>query len=277
MKIVNCGYDYVHEKGFEVNRPYGSGDYMLLLLRSATRHNIGGEWVTDGGDSVIIYKKGTPHHYFGEDKLVNDWVHFEVNDGESSLFRELGLPFETFIHLTSVSKLSSIIRRMSQEFYSSSKHSGESSELYLRLFLLKLSELMLLDGEQTNSSEIYHRFSKLRDRIYANPQIRWSVGELSSELSFSLSYFQHKWREFFGTSAKRDITAARMEYAKYLLFSTTYGVSTVSAMCGYENDVHFMRAFKQQTGQTPTEYRLENLHAESLNEAKKKHHFAEHK
>ena len=136
---------------------------------------------------------------------------------------------------------------------------------------------MRLDGKGIDSTEMYQRFSKLRDRIYANPQTRWSVSELSAELSFSLSYFQHKWREFFGTSAKRDITAARIEYAKYLLFSTTYGVSTVSAMCGYENDVHFMRAFKQQTGQTPTEYRLENLHAESLNEAKKKHHFSERK
>ena len=46
-----------------------------------------------------------------------------------------------------------------------------------------------------------------------------------------------------------------MSHAKLLLSSTKIPVSAISEQCGYNNDVHFMRQFKNYTGLTPTEYR----------------------
>ena len=277
MRIVNCGYGYTHDAEFEVNRPRGSGDYMLLLLHSPTVHYLNGEFVTDSGSSVIIYRKGTPQIYRGSPELVNDWVHFEMDEGEDSILSELNIPEERFIHLESVSKLSSIIRRMCQENYSGAKHSERSSELYLRLFFYKLSDLMNVSGTVGDLSELYLRLSKVREKIYFNPQSIGSVTEIAREASVSLSYLQHKWREFFGVSAKNDITFARIEYAKYLLFSTSYGIGSIAKMSGYDNDVHFMRTFKQHTGQTPSEYRRDNASTDGLRAAMKKHNFKEKK
>ena len=53
-----------------------------------------------------------------------------------------------------------------------------------------------------------------------------------------------------------DVLQRRIEYAKYLLSSTDFTIYSISTMCGYANDVHFMRLFKKATGTTPSEYRI---------------------
>ena len=52
-----------------------------------------------------------------------------------------------------------------------------------------------------------------------------------------------------------EVLLGRIEYAKYLLSSTDFTVYSISDMCGYANDVHFMRLFKKVTGTTPSKYR----------------------
>ena len=258
MRIVNCGYDYKHDAKFEINRPNGSGDYMLLLLRSPTVHYLEGQFVKDSGNSVIIYKRGTPQLYRGEPELINDWVHFELLPSENAIFDELGIPLEKFIRIDGVHKLSSILRHMCEEAYSGSENSARSSALYLDLFLYKLSDLMTMLNSAGESTELYRKLSAIRENIYSNPQIIRSVTNIACEASVSLSYLQHKWREFFGVNIGYDITSSRIEYAKYLLFSTSYNINIVANMCGYESDVHFMRTFKKHTSQTPSQYRKEN-------------------
>ena len=56
-------------------------------------------------------------------------------------------------------------------------------------------------------------------------------------------------------SAQGDTTDDLIEKAKEILSETGCTVSQVAAMCGYENDEHFMRQFKKIVGVTPTVYR----------------------
>ena len=46
-----------------------------------------------------------------------------------------------------------------------------------------------------------------------------------------------------------------MNAARYYLQHTELTVREIAALCGYENDVVFMRLFKGRVGVTPTEYR----------------------
>ena len=80
MKIVNCGYDNHHSPDFTINRPSGSGDYLLLIIRSPAFFIIDNiEYCTDG-NSVILFKKGTPQVYGAKNaEYINDWVHFEAD------------------------------------------------------------------------------------------------------------------------------------------------------------------------------------------------------
>ena len=101
----------------------------------------------------------------------------------------------------------------------------------------------------------YDSFCKLRNDIRLAPQKHWTIDEISKKLSLSRSYVQHLYKIFFNTSIISDIQTHRMEYAKYLLSATEMTVSGVSHLCGYDNDVHFMRTFKKATNMTPSEFR----------------------
>ena len=74
-------------------------------------------------------------------------------------------------------------------------------------------------------------------------------------MNLSRSYVQHLYKSFFNKSIISDITQSRIEHAKYLLSSTDMTVSCISSICGYNNDVHFMRIFKKEMGVTPSGYR----------------------
>jgi AraC family transcriptional regulator of arabinose operon len=52
-----------------------------------------------------------------------------------------------------------------------------------------------------------------------------------------------------------DVISSKIEKAKEVLTGTTCTVNQVAAMCGYDNEEHFMRQFKKIVGMTPTAYR----------------------
>jgi len=78
---------------------------------------------------------------------------------------------------------------------------------------------------------------------------------MAADVSMSRSYFQHIYREVFGVSCMTDVISGKIEKAKEILSETACTVSQVAAMCGYENEEHFMRQFKKIVGVTPTGYR----------------------
>ncbi len=40
--------------------------------------------------------------------------------------------------------------------------------------------------------------------------------------------------------------------------TTEMSVHALASFCGYENELHFMRQFKKQTGLSPSQYRAQN-------------------
>lgn len=267
MIINNCGYDYRHDNAFSINRPYGSGDYMLLVLRSSAWFLLNGERITTNGSAVIIFEKGYKQLYGALDnEYINDWVHFDATDEEIQFLKAKGIRFNEIIELHTVSHLTDIIRNMCREKYSDNVNSENSALLYFDLFFNKLHDLTNIN-EKYDKPSLFEKISKIRREIYNNPQDNRTVKEMADSIYISISYFQHSYKEFFGVGVKQDITNARIEHAKHLLFSTDYSIANVSKMCGYENDVHFMRQFKRYVGVTPTGYRLNSIISEQKVEA----------
>lgn len=258
MRIVNCGYEYRHSEAFHINRPKGSGDNIILVVRSRAYFTFNGKKEFVEPNTVVLFKQGEPQIYGAwEGEYVNDWVHFEAKSEELEYISGLGIQFGIPIALKDASPLSKLILNMFSELYSQNRNSEASAQAYLHLLLLKISDLR---AEKTECfaglhPEIQKELEKLRNEMFLFPEREWTVERASKMVSVSQSYFQHKYKSRFGVSFISDLTAARMERAKYLLVSTEYTVVTVSELCGYHSGEHFMRAFKSLFGITPTEYR----------------------
>jgi AraC family transcriptional regulator of arabinose operon len=111
MKIINAGFDYKHPKDFKLLRPNGSGDYVLLILRSPAFFVFENKTYHTRGNSVIIYKLGTPQIYGAhETEFINDWIHFELSQDEVQYLQKLEIPFDTLMEFQSVNALSREIK-----------------------------------------------------------------------------------------------------------------------------------------------------------------------
>lgn len=275
MKIVNVGYKYRHPSGFCINRPYGSGDFLLLIIRTEAFMYLNGNRTTVPPNSAVILQKGTPQHYGSlGGEYVNDWIHFEIDEADRPFLFELGVPFDTVIPLYKIAELSSLIQNIFSELYSKNLHKNAAMQRYFELILLKLSENISPQSAE-HEHPYYEAFCKLRNEIRLTPQSRWTIDEISQRLHLSRSYTQHLYKLFFDTSIISDVQGQRMEHAKYLLSATDMTVTDISMSCGYDNDVHFMRVFKKEAGMTPSQFRAQlGVSASEVKQSKSKPPFS---
>lgn len=255
MRINNIGYDHCHDADFRIDRPDGSGDHLALLLKTPAVFTFDGKDIQTEANSVIIYRKGTPQYYRASGSVfANDWFHFELDEDEYALFDSADIPFDKVKKLESLDELSAMIRNMSYENYSSNTYKVDSTELYMKLFFLKLSEKLHSRTDTVNGS--YHeKMSLIRSKIYNMPYNDWKIDGLAHELAMSRSYFQHLYKQIFGISAMNDVIRSRTAHAKYLLSTTDIPVNRIAEMCGYTNEYHFIRQFRSKTDMTPSVYR----------------------
>jgi AraC-like DNA-binding protein len=79
---------------------------------------------------------------------------------------------------------------------------------------------------------------------------------LARQSHISEVYFRKLFKEECGLSPKQYIQQLRINKAKELLRSGYLTVSAISEIVGYSGIYHFSKAFKAQTGYSPTEYQI---------------------
>lgn len=253
MNIKKMGYHHTHDTAFHIDRPLGSGDWLLLLVFTPSRLVLNSTEHVTTEPYFILYDNGTPQHYGATDTdYTDDWVHLTFNERDLAHLKELAISFDTPVFIKNIEQLSMLLESMTYEFHSPHPLKQENLTLYLRLFFNYLSE---------EFEAIKHRdphfllFNRIRSQMYNEPYLYHSPDELAKEAGLSRSSFQHIYRRLYGTGVIADLIRARTEYACYLLSSTTLPVYQIADTCGYHSEIHFMRQFKEQTGKTPTEYR----------------------
>jgi AraC family transcriptional regulator of arabinose operon len=214
----------------------------------------------EAGDAVIIAAE-TPLHYTpaGCD-LLYDWVLFD--DGSDRQFcQALQIPENTLLRFGDTGFLSVLLEQLCAEFYASNPKRSEMIDCLLKALLIRIAETggpISTQQSAANKDPHYAELVRLREKIYANPQEKWTVEMLCSEVSMSRSYFQLIYRETFGMTCIADVINCKMNRARDLLTSTSYTISHIAQLCGYDNEEHFMRQFKKNNGVTPTVFRREH-------------------
>lgn len=252
MKINRIGLNYTHSQNFAINRPTGSGDYLFLLLKTSGVLMLQNKEVTAEKNSIIIFNKRTPQIYRADNtSFTNDFIHFEA-ENELEL---RNLPFDTLLVLPSVKQVGKILKDIYLEFISNNSNREESMDLLLKLLFVKINELVAYKPKDTVLYGYYDALLNLRSLIYRHPEEKWTVARLANQVNLSPSHFQRLYKNTFGVTCIADVIACKMEYAKASLAATGGTVHEIASLCGYENEEHFMRQFKQEVGITPTQYR----------------------
>ena len=148
----------------------------------------------------------------------------------------------------------------------------QNTEVYIKDFE-KLRSLMLFDGNRAEMMSVFyhmlHRLStqssscnviipaiKHIERNYQNPNL--TNAELAKLCRISEVYFRRIFTGCYNMTPKQFLIDIRINKAKQLLSEGALKINAVAIKCGFSNQYHFCRVFKEKTGLTPTEYVKQN-------------------
>lgn len=77
---------------------------------------------------------------------------------------------------------------------------------------------------------------------------------MAAQVNLSEAYFTIYFKEKTGVNFRDYLLGARIDQAKRLLRSGAANISEVAYRTGYQDYRSFSRAFKHETGMTPSEY-----------------------
>ena len=130
---------------------------------------------------------------------------------------------------------------------------------------LKVLELLLfLTGlnarERVQQTEYYNQrqvacAKQVAERITRNLQEHQTIEQLAQEAGLSPTALKSCFRGVYGSSIYAYLRGYRLQTAQKLLAETGDSIADIAHQVGYENPNKFSSAFRQQYGQTPTEYR----------------------
>lgn len=81
------------------------------------------------------------------------------------------------------------------------------------------------------------------------------MASLAAVTKLSTSYFFHAFRAAFGESPYRYVVRRRIEIAKELMISSGKTLADIALDCGFADQPHMTRQFKQFVGLTPAAWR----------------------
>ena len=129
---------------------------------------------------------------------------------------------------------------------------------HLYLFLDALTQ-STHSNELTSSSKISDYYIKEAIHyIEQNFQNDISIEEIARVCGINRSYFGKIFRKSIGKSPQEFLMNYRMIKATELLSLTSLSISEISQAVGYDNPLHFSRAFKNVYGISPRTWRKEN-------------------
>ena len=185
------------------------------------------------------------------------WVEFDGLRAKS-ITESAGLTMDTPIyHAKSNSLREDMINEM---LYMTQNR--ESSPLHLIGHLYLFLDYLMRSSAGTN----IQKGSQLRD-FYIHEALHFmehnfqndiSVEDVAAVCGLNRSYFGKIFKQAVGKSPQEFLLSYRMAKAAELLKLTQLSIGDISQAVGYENQLHFSRAFKNIYGMSPREWRNRN-------------------
>lgn len=85
------------------------------------------------------------------------------------------------------------------------------------------------------------------------------LGQLAALVCLSVGHFSYAFKESFGDTPHAHIIHLRLTLAKQMMLATRDPLSGIALACGFADQAHFSRLFRQRVGEPPNAWRRRNL------------------
>lgn len=260
MKIRSIWHGMNNGPDFVIKRPDGfsPGVDCVILTRSPAYFSLQDGLQLVPANHVIIFQGGKAQEFRGCGiDFIHDWFYVEQEPQDESFWQSLDIPYAKALPMSHPDILSGMIRDMSAKFGLPSPFSDRIMDAYVRCFFLWIADSadLLRRYHAPLSGKHASDLQALRRQIYEQPADAPTPAMAAAQLFLSRSHFDTLYKELCGDSYQNDVINSRLQRARMLLRSSDLSVAQVAAACGYSSPEHFIRQFRQHTGQTPHQFR----------------------
>ena len=97
-----------------------------------------------------------------------------------------------------------------------------------------------------------------RDYIELHAEQELRLSTLSRQVGYSEYYLSRKFKQEMGVSIGTYIKYVRVERSKMMLVSSNQPIAQIADSLHFASSSHFSQTFREITGKTPQQYRIEN-------------------
>lgn len=256
--VTSCGTYRLYTKPILPTwRPRGRLDYQLLYIAAgkAHFHFDDKEQVVTAGH-MVLYRPKEPqkYEYYGEDQTEVYWVHF-TGGNVKNILRSYGLTDDKRVfYCGSGLDYQNLFRTMINELQMCKVNYAEMLEMYLRQIFIMLQRYFL-NSLKTDNAHVVEEINKAT--LYFNEHYSEdiSIDEYAQNNHVSVSWFIRNFKQCTGSTPMQYILSKRIYNAEILLHDSTYNVTEIAEIVGYDNPLYFSRIFKKVKGISPSEYR----------------------
>ncbi|MEE1099922.1 MAG: AraC family transcriptional regulator [Agathobacter sp.] len=256
FEIHYCDFHKVNPIRDKIDRPTGSGDYLILHFLTPMVLNQMGEYINVQSGGCILFTPNMPQQYQAINRFVNSYIHFELDN--PSIFDELDIPKNKIFYPTISDKIDLCFRQLHIENIEKNLHYEKAINLLMEGLFVEISRQIHrnIDHSQIDT-DLYENFRHARIEILSHPERNWNTSSMSMLTNMGTSQFYSYYKKFFGSSPKSELLDVRLERAKYLLKTESTSIADVAIESGFNNLSHFTRYFKKAFGVSPTQFREE--------------------
>lgn len=255
---LSLSVTYAGHQKCEPSQRWGKGvreQFILHVIVSGrgTFVTSGGSFCLGPGDAFLI-RPHTETEYFADcdDPWEYYWVNFSGPDAELLIGKTLFTEENPVIRNCG----ENIVNAMEDILSCPGKNPSECAELTGRLYLL-LSGLIPHNVRTTGGGGKKRiRLNAAKAFIETNYSFPISADDIAEAAGITRITLFRLFRTELGVTPAEYLIRCRISRAKGLLSSTDLSVSAVAVSSGYEDPMYFSRAFRKETGMSPTEYRM---------------------
>lgn len=100
---------------------------------------------------------------------------------------------------------------------------------------------------------------RVKEFIEASLDSSIRLRDCASKARLSAGYFSHAFKATFGTTVCHYIRRRRIERAQQLMLLSKEPLSQIALACGFADQAHYCRVFREVVGQSPNAWRRRNM------------------
>lgn len=224
---------------------------LQFVLRGRMKICCSGQIITLGEHDTLVINANELHEGIEEKNCL--CFKFKLHP---SFFDQKHYVFNNLIHDDNVSELMTKIIELYQNTDDASAYTVKGYLFHLIGLLCKSYAVNLLPADAlAQSNEKFQKMNYIATYLHSNYASRIKTETLAEMSHYTYSYFCAAFKEAFGVPLTKYLLTIRINKASTLLSTTDMNVTEIATFSGFSDANYFARAFKKETGLSPSEYR----------------------